>query len=48
MALGAAFLFYAVRIYVAYSDAVARKTFRFSIAYLAALFAAPLVDHYLG
>ena len=48
VALGAAFLFYAVRIYVAYSDAVARKTFRFSIAYLAALFAALLVDHYLG
>ena len=48
VALGAAFLFYAVRIYVAYSDALAQKTFRFSIAYLAALFAALLVDHYLG
>jgi heme o synthase len=36
-----------VRIYVAYSDAVAQKTFRYSIVYLAALFAALLVDHYL-
>ena len=47
-ALGGAFLYYAVRIYVAYSDALAQKTFRFSIAYLAALFAALLVDHYIG
>jgi protoheme IX farnesyltransferase len=45
--LGAIFLGYAVRIYVAYSDAVAQKTFRYSIAYLAFLFAALLVDHYL-
>jgi tripartite-type tricarboxylate transporter receptor subunit TctC len=30
-----------------YSDALARKTFRYSIVYLAALFAALLVDHYL-
>jgi len=46
-ALGAVFLAYALRIYVAYSDALARKTFRYSIAYLAFLFAALLVDHYL-
>lgn len=45
--LGAVFLGYAVRIYAAYSDAVAQKTFRYSIAYLALLFAALLVDHYL-
>jgi heme o synthase len=45
--LGALFLGYALRIYFAYSDAVAQKTFRFSIAYLALLFAALLVDHYL-
>jgi protoheme IX farnesyltransferase len=45
--LGALFVAYAFRIYVAYSDAVARKTFRYSIAYLALLFAALLVDHYL-
>ncbi|HEY6821802.1 MAG TPA: heme o synthase [Burkholderiales bacterium] len=47
LALGALYLFYAVRIYVAYSDDVARKAFRYSIVYLAALFAALLVDHYL-
>ena len=46
-ALGAGFLAYALRIYFAYSDALARKTFRYSIAYLAFLFAALLVDHYL-
>jgi len=47
LALGAVFIAYAVRIYLAYSDAVAQKTFRYSIAYLALLFAALLVDHYL-
>ncbi|HEX6412093.1 MAG TPA: heme o synthase [Burkholderiales bacterium] len=47
LVLGAVFLGYAVRIYAAYSDAVAQKTFRYSIAYLALLFAALLVDHYL-
>jgi len=36
-----------VRLHLAYSDALARRTFRFSIAYLSALFAALLVDHYL-
>ena len=30
-----------------YSDALARKTFRFSLIHLSALFAAMLVDHYL-
>jgi heme o synthase len=47
LALGGAFIGYALRIYFAYSDALARKTFRYSIVYLAALFAALLVDHYL-
>jgi protoheme IX farnesyltransferase len=47
LVLGAVFIAHALRIYVAYSDAVARKTFRYSIVYLAALFAALLVDHYL-
>jgi heme o synthase len=47
LALGAVFIGYAVRIYVHYSDALARRTFRYSIVYLAALFAALLVDHYL-
>jgi heme o synthase len=45
--LGAVFLVYALRIYLAYSDALAQKTFRYSIVYLAFLFAALLVDHYL-
>jgi protoheme IX farnesyltransferase len=47
LVLGGMFLGYALRIYFAYSDAVAKKTFRYSIAYLAFLFAALLVDHYL-
>jgi len=45
--LGGIFIAYAVRIYVDYSDALARRTFRYSIVYLAALFAALLADHYL-
>jgi len=45
--LGGMFLRYAVLLHLAYSDALARRTFRFSIAYLSALFAALLVDHYL-
>jgi protoheme IX farnesyltransferase len=45
--LGGIFIAYAVRIYVDYSDALARRTFRYSIAYLAALFAALLADHYV-
>ena len=44
--LGIIFLWYAVRIYVNYSDSLARRTFRYSIAYLTAMFAALLVDHY--
>jgi protoheme IX farnesyltransferase len=47
LVLGGMFLSYAVRLYLAYSDALARRTFRFSIAYLSLLFAALLVDHYL-
>ena len=46
LALGVVFLWYAVKIYFRYSDALARRTFRYSIVYLAALFAALLVDHY--
>ncbi|MDP2822489.1 MAG: protoheme IX farnesyltransferase, partial [Sulfuritalea sp.] len=41
------FLGYAWLIWRDYSDAVARITFRWSIWYLALLFAALLVDHYL-
>ncbi len=47
VALGAQFIHYAWRLYRDYSDALARRTFRFSIIYLFALFAALLVDHYL-
>jgi len=48
VALGAVYLWYAVRIYLSYSDQLARACFRYSIAYLAALFAALLIDHYLA
>jgi protoheme IX farnesyltransferase len=44
--LGALFLIYAIRICVAYSDELAKRTFRYSIVYLSLLFAALLVDHY--
>jgi protoheme IX farnesyltransferase len=47
MILGAVFMFYAVKIYTDYSDALARRTFRYSILYLTLIFAALLVDHYL-
>jgi protoheme IX farnesyltransferase len=47
MMLGAVFMFYAVRIYTDYSDALARRTFRYSIIYLTLIFAALLIDHYL-
>jgi protoheme IX farnesyltransferase len=48
LALGAGFLAYAWRLHRHYSDALARATFNFSIVYLAALFAALLVDHYIA
>ena len=47
VALNIGFLGYAIGLYRRYSDALARKTFTFSIVYLSALFAALLVDHYL-
>ena len=47
LALGGVFIAYAVRIHLAYSDRLARRMFRYSILYLALLFAALLVDHYL-
>jgi protoheme IX farnesyltransferase len=46
VALGAVFFAHAVALYRRYSDALARRTFRFSILYLAALFSALLLDHY--
>ncbi len=47
LALGAAFMAYGIGLWRHYSDALARRAFRFSILYLAALFTALLVDHYL-
>jgi protoheme IX farnesyltransferase len=44
--LGGIFIAYAWRLWRNYSDALARATFRYSIAYLSLLFAALLVDHY--
>ena len=46
--LGLGFSAYAWKLWRHYSDALARKTFRFSIIHLMLLFAALLVDHYLG
>jgi protoheme IX farnesyltransferase len=45
--LGGIFLGYAWMIFRRYEDAVARATFKYSIVYLALLFAALLVDHYI-
>jgi heme o synthase len=47
LALGFGFLWYAWQLKKEYSDALSRKTFRYSILYLSLLFAALLVDHYL-
>ena len=44
--LSGVFLAYAIQMYRAYSDRLAHKTFRYSIWYLSALFAALLIDHY--
>jgi protoheme IX farnesyltransferase len=45
--LNAGFVGYAWKLWRSYSDALARKTFRYSIIYLSLLFAALLIDHYL-
>ena len=44
--LNAVFIGYAIQLYRRYSDALAKRTFSYSILYLALLFAALLVDHY--
>ena len=46
--LGIVFLSYAWRLYRKYSDELARSMFRYSILYLSLLFAALLVDHWVG
>ncbi len=47
LVLAGIFLAYAISLYYRYSDWLARATFRYSIVYLALLFAALLTDHYL-
>ena len=47
LVLDAVFLGYAIAIWRRYSDALAKRTFAYSIFYLAMLFAALMVDHYL-
>jgi protoheme IX farnesyltransferase len=46
LVLGFIFLAYVIALFISYSDALAKKTFRFSITYLSLLFAALLIDHY--
>jgi protoheme IX farnesyltransferase len=45
--LSAGFCAYGFMLWREYSDALARRTFRFSLIHLSALFAALLLDHYL-
>jgi heme o synthase len=47
LALGGYFLWLTWCLYRKYSEALAKKTFKYSINYLALLFAALLIDHYL-
>jgi heme o synthase len=46
LALDGYFVYLAVKLFRKYSDALAKKTFAYSILYLSLLFAALLVDHY--
>ena len=45
--LSIGFIAYAVALFKKYSDELARKTFRFSLIHLTALFAVLLLDHYI-
>ena len=47
LGLSAGFIWHGFRLWREYSDALARKTFRFSLIHLSVLFAALLIDHYL-
>ena len=47
LGLGTGFCLYGYWLWRDYSDALARKTFRFSLIHLSLLFAALLVDHYV-
>jgi protoheme IX farnesyltransferase len=46
LVLGGIFFAYGLAIWRNYSDALARRTFRYSIIYLSLIFAALLIDHY--
>jgi protoheme IX farnesyltransferase len=48
LVLGLAFCWYAFRLWRAYSEMLARRTFWFSIWHLSLLFAALLIDHYIA
>jgi protoheme IX farnesyltransferase len=48
LVLGLVFVAYAFQLWRDYSDALSRRTFRYSIWYLSLLFAALLADHYLS
>jgi protoheme IX farnesyltransferase len=47
LVLNGMFVAYGYQLWRAYSDELARRTFRFSLIHLSGLFAALLVDHYL-
>jgi protoheme IX farnesyltransferase len=47
LVLSVGFCLYGWQLWREYSDELARKTFRFSLIHLSALFAALLLDHYL-
>ena len=47
VALSAGFTWHAYKLWRNYSEALSRKTFRFSLIHLSVLFAALLIDHYL-
>jgi heme o synthase len=47
LVLDAVFLLYAVAIYANYTDSLAKRAFRYSIFFLAMLFAVLMIDHYL-
>ncbi len=47
LVLNAIFCLYSFYLWLDYSDELARKTFRFSLLHLSALFAALLLDHYI-
>ena len=48
LVLGLIFLIYSFRLYKDKTNAIAMPTFAYSIIYLAALFAAMLIDHFLS